>query len=553
MDRKHLWARLEKGGWAEKALAGVVTEQLADASPTAIGLLADAARKRALEGEPNDAARLAALALQHAPPVPAAVEEEEAAATTTRQTIRWNRWRLVALLRLHPTTKTLLKALTADDRKAIQAPSLPLDAEALMGLIDDPEQMSGAIAEASSHDVTQLAETLFVLSGVVHKLLARSKHHIVTVVARSGLELVETARTPHDAARVAVDELRHELGAALVTSLGSLEDGDEVRTDSLDWLLRSKGGEPRVMHLGASVERLVERDMTEVVARLRKKASKSGGFRRALLWMGQIVLPGEVFIDLCKEYDHPLGIVDVLLDREDVDEAAKVAAVAIEADHGAWLVAKRFDELGRTDLAMNMLRAVVDETVSTDLEHWLAERLTSLGEQKEALAIYRNRFVKRPALPQFQALRARVKGKAWSKLRAELIRELTERRLHRPLMDIANEEQDTDLLLAILPELDHDQAEHAENVLRSWSDGTEGPTPKVSAALAELEHRRERRSVTAPEVVAAEPVPETVRHKKFGEGKVVGWSGEGDQRKLEIEFESAGKKVLLARFVEILT
>ena len=196
------------------------------------------------------------------------------------------------------------------------------------------------------------------------------------------------------------------------------------------------------------------------------------------------------------------------------------------------------------------MRPAAETTVNSELELWLVEQLEARGDEEEALAVYRRRFVKRPALPQFQALRERVTGKAWTRLRGELINELTERRLHRPLLDIAFDEEDTDLLLAIVPELDEDQAEHAESVLHSWQESFDGATPKVDAILAKLEKRRARREPTAPEVVAAAPIPERVRHKKFGDGDVVGWSGEGEQLKLEIEFADVGKKTLLARFVE---
>lgn len=54
---------------------------------------------------------------------------------------------------------------------------------------------------------------------------------------------------------------------------------------------------------------------------------------------------------------------------------------------------------------------------------------------------------------------------------------------------------------------------------------------------------------------AAAPTPvgitvgATVRHAKFGDGKVVAMSGSGDEQKLTIEFGSAGPRTLLARFV----
>jgi hypothetical protein len=43
-----------------------------------------------------------------------------------------------------------------------------------------------------------------------------------------------------------------------------------------------------------------------------------------------------------------------------------------------------------------------------------------------------------------------------------------------------------------------------------------------------------------------------VRHAQFGEGVILRESGSGDGLKLEVEFPEAGRKVLLARFLEYL-
>jgi uncharacterized protein len=58
----------------------------------------------------------------------------------------------------------------------------------------------------------------------------------------------------------------------------------------------------------------------------------------------------------------------------------------------------------------------------------------------------------------------------------------------------------------------------------------------------------------APTPVAAPPpavitLGSTVRHAKFGEGRVMSMTGSGDEQKLTIEFASVGSKTLLARFV----
>ena len=39
-----------------------------------------------------------------------------------------------------------------------------------------------------------------------------------------------------------------------------------------------------------------------------------------------------------------------------------------------------------------------------------------------------------------------------------------------------------------------------------------------------------------------------IRHDRFGEGEVLSVSGEGDNRKVEVEFVNVGKKTLLLKF-----
>lgn len=56
--------------------------------------------------------------------------------------------------------------------------------------------------------------------------------------------------------------------------------------------------------------------------------------------------------------------------------------------------------------------------------------------------------------------------------------------------------------------------------------------------------------LAAPKAGLVSSGPRTVWHKKFGTGVVLGQTGVGTDRKLEIEFSQVGKKVVLARFVE---
>jgi hypothetical protein len=64
------------------------------------------------------------------------------------------------------------------------------------------------------------------------------------------------------------------------------------------------------------------------------------------------------------------------------------------------------------------------------------------------------------------------------------------------------------------------------------------------------------RLVAAPKrsrLRAKAPPPRRVSHRTFGEGIVVREIEGGAERKLEIDFAVAGRRVLLERFVELLS
>ncbi len=58
------------------------------------------------------------------------------------------------------------------------------------------------------------------------------------------------------------------------------------------------------------------------------------------------------------------------------------------------------------------------------------------------------------------------------------------------------------------------------------------------------------RSIAAGEAATSDPGPRTVRHAKFGPGTVLRETGSGMDRKLEVDFEQVGTKVILARFLD---
>ncbi len=70
-------------------------------------------------------------------------------------------------------------------------------------------------------------------------------------------------------------------------------------------------------------------------------------------------------------------------------------------------------------------------------------------------------------------------------------------------------------------------------------------------ALADAKEAARHGSSDADAWLAAASRPKRVRHKKFGDGIVVGVEETAEGQKLEIDF-SSGKKKLLASFVDVI-
>jgi tetratricopeptide (TPR) repeat protein len=418
-----------------------------------------------------------------------------------------------------------------------------------MALAKDPAKLAALVTNSLRlDDVGVLSEGLATLRSAIDELLAKGQPEAACAAARAGVEVAETVRPPDDDTRATVDDAKRELADQIATALLAGPADSEWHTTTMAFLLTSRKGEPRIDQIDFPVARLSADDRAHVVAELKKKASKTQGFRTALLRLGEHMLEREAYLTLARELEHPRGIVTSLIAMGRLDEAAKEAEAAIVARDAEWPLAKLFADVGKQDLAIEMLQTVADDTMHSDLEAYLAGALEAQGRSADVLELYRRRFEKRPALPNYQALRERVSKRAWAGVKAELIGELRARRLYRPLIDIAADERDIELLAGLVGELDEDQIGHATQCLASWLESGDDASA-VQALLDNLASRRESRP-NAPTYQEAKPVPTKVTHKKFGPGTVIGVTGTGDARKLEVEFESVGRKVLLERFLE---
>ena len=307
MTADHVDKRLSKSGWSEAGLTALVSDLLPAGEEldgrTLVQLVA-AARDRAADHE-KDAARLCAAILNGvAPPAPA-TEDDTEEDTVRRDTARWARWRLRAMLRRLPTTKKLLLTLSAEDRKAVQKPELPFTVDEIVEQAADGAAVSERIGGISRQEPLELAEALWGVAQATRELDAAAAPTSVANVARPALELVETARVSSEALQGIVEEYRQAIGRSLVAALGAMGDDSTERKELLDWLMRSKAGDPRVRHVGASLDELTSRDQEEILARMRKKATKSNSFRRALVELGAGLLEPDEYLALCRELNYP--------------------------------------------------------------------------------------------------------------------------------------------------------------------------------------------------------------------------------------------------------
>ena len=143
---------------------------------------------------------------------------------------------------------------------------------------------------------------------------------------------------------------------------------------------------------------------------------------------------------------------------------------------------------------------------------------------------------------------AQMDKTAWPALREKIMERLAQRRLHRVIIDIALEERDGELLEAHAKGLDDGQREYLAGRLDVHQDLFEPAfVAKLIASLAVSSNGQ---------VVfrhASVPPPARVRHAKYGVGDVVSHEGEGEERKLTIEFKTFGTKTILERFVKPVT
>ncbi len=534
-----LRTRLDKAKW-RSGLDALVAEELARAGATAgLGVLAELASERAAAGNGADASRLAAAALRACGPPPS--PEDEGVDRDMLREDDWARWRLVTVLREGP--KTGLKGLD-------EVTEGRLDSEHAAPLRAGPGEPDALEEETTARvacDGANLGDALWAIDRSLSSLDPRREPVAVLRVSRVALGRGErVARDLGAQGAAGLWPLRKRLWARLLDAWVGIDDSDPEHVATRRWLTGSSGGAPRTRALEPSW--LAPAHQEALLTLLRDKHSRtqtSTSFGEELLRLGRSELTLERRVELAREVGAVAELMDALFEAGKGAEAVEVALAEARAGDAGDLAFERVARLGAAghdEAALDYMRAVIKTSVDARHFEWLAERLVALGRPSDALEVRRELFERRCGLATYESLREHAKDSAWAELRAELLERLRERKLYRVLLDIAFAEEDVDLVKRFAAELDEHQQAYARQRLDAREDAFakalegefgEPPTEHVGQYVPR----------------ASVPPPQAVRHKKYGVGRVLSHRGDGEHRKLEIEFEGVGVKTILERFV----
>mgnify|MGYP003111494737 FL=1 len=532
-------------------LEDVATATLREAG-TEEGLraLARVARARAVEGHPEDAARLAHAVLCAVDPE-AADEGEDEGSYQRLQTRTWARWCLRVLVREAPDGLAI-DALPESDRESVAPPEAPLD-------VPPPSDLDALEAQIDARlpidDGIAFADALWASVRAIERCEKDGLGAAVMRASRVVLGRYEKAiRTVSDEGEQALTPLQRTLRRALLRAWQSAPDDDKEYRETREWMLAERSGAVRIIDFDPDAMTLRAREA--LLAALEEKHERARTTMRyafAMLHFGKGLIDEERYVSLARDLGATTTLVDVLLETGRGGEAAEAALDAVRGEAGpghleALAIAKQLDEAGETDAAIELMQVVTKDSLESSCDHWLAQRLSDLGRDDEALAVLERRFHKRTGLSTYAELREHAPEKAWPALREKIMERLAQRRLHRVIIDIALEERDGELLEAHAKGLDDGQREYLAGRLDVHQDLFEPAfVAKLIASLAVSSNGQ---------VVfrhASVPPPARVRHAKYGVGDVVSHEGEGEERKLTIEFKTFGTKTILERFVKPVT
>lgn len=534
-----LRGRLAEVGW-DGDLASVVTEtRLAVGPGVSTARLAQVALERSRDGHPEDAVRLAIATLMGIDPPD---EEDEELDQLLGELDTWARWRLHVLLR-ERASQEQREELPPELRVHVDAKAAaPLELEA------DLDALEQQINERLGADGVEFADGLWAVTYAVAGMEPAEDPARVLRATRAALYRSEKAfKNLSEEAEAAVGPLQKWLWRTFVKAFVALDDGDPEHVTARKWVTSITGGTPRTFAIEPEWLSEKGRDsLLELLEGKHERSQTSTAYGVELLRLGREVLGIDRRLALAREVKATGHLIDVLLEAGRKEEAVEVALDEANGTEGCPDPLARvavLEEAGLLDEAIQLMDIVTRRSVDERHFEWLVDRLTERGRDDEALEVQKRLFDRRCGLSTYEQLRDHVSKKQWPALRKELLARLRERRLYRIILDIAFAEEDEELAKSCADELD----EHQKQYVRQRVEARDDPFAKAMGALFGESY------VATPEgYVPREslPPPERVRHKKYGVGTVLSHTGDGEHRKLEIEFKHFGTKTILERFVE---
>lgn len=173
---------------------------------------------------------------------------------------------------------------------------------------------------------------------------------------------------------------------------------------------------------------------------------------RLLLDLEADTLDDEAYLKICRETGRLNDLIERLLQRKRMDEAANAASAA--EDYPLFLALNVFVNHRQTELAENLVIERLPNIKDDRLIDWLANRLKERGDLAGSLTLEERLFWKYPNIEKYKTLRKLAKRlKHWNDLRVQIINELEKKSRFDFLISLFLEENEVDNALAALEKL----------------------------------------------------------------------------------------------------
>lgn len=287
-------------------------------------------------------------------------------------------------------------------------------------------------------------------------------------------------------------------------------------------------------------------------SRTRKGSDARAEVDRRLVEQFREELERQELLDIFREHGWIGEAAECFVPRGDLKEFVPVLDEALaklkderSAPDWAVPVSSVLQEHSHFDRAERLLRRFVG-----DDPHCAQEFARCLDRQskEEALGAFADWFRIAPTLETYLAIGEALGAERFETLRRELYDFVCGRSIYTTAIEIAVSAADVEAIEALLPNLNGNTIDFARQRIKKAGLKLSVASMKALVPRASQPPSRQDRN-SVPIFTQSEATPSTVHHKKFGLGRVLNAEGQGDQRKLTIEFDEHGTKTLLARFV----